>query len=351
VISRQVASVLQRQVSYLTPVRADAACGLVARTYSQVADEMKLVVPPALAHSPRPRALAAYWMLMREPLMPEVALNRAVKEAAAAAASVANICPYCVDMHSVGLYPLSSEHDAEAITADRAETVTDERIRAAALWARSAHLPDEVPPLPFDAAERAELIGTTVAFHYVARVVNVFLGKFLLPPGLNPRARRRLKRGLGWMLLPSLTEPRAAGRSLNLLPEAALPADLSWASGSPHVAGAVARAAAVFGSEGGSVLSAEVRDLVTRRLTQWRGEDTGINRQWCERLIEPLREADRAAARLTLLTALASYQVDEEVVGEFRRHHVGDEPLVAAVAWAGFAAARRVGARYATPAG
>ncbi|MCI4061221.1 hypothetical protein MRQ36_00980 [Micromonospora sp. R77] len=57
-----------------------------------------------------------------------------------------------------------------------------------------------------------------------------------------------------------------------------------------------------------------------------------------------LEPADRAAARLALLTAVASYQVDEDVVTEFRQWHPDDVTLVEVAAWASFAAARRVGA-------
>ncbi|RLK09999.1 AhpD family alkylhydroperoxidase [Micromonospora sp. M71_S20] len=348
-IARRVASsVVQRQVNYVTPVPPGAARGLVDTVYAQVAQEMQLVVPPAQLHSPSPEVLAAYWMVMREPLLPTEPLDRATKEAVAAAVSVANICPYCVDMHSVGLYELSTEHDAEAIVADRLAEITDRRIRDAAEWARTAHQPRTPRPvLPFSERDRPELVGVVVGFHYIARVVNVFLPNFLLPPGLAPRARRRLKRGIGWIMQGTLRDPRAPGRSVGLLPPAPLPAEAGWAAGSPHVAGAMARAYAAFEAAGERAVPPAVRELVAERLDAWRGEETGLSRQWCERLIAPLPEAERAAGRLALLTAFASYQVDKEVVTEFRRHRPGDAALVDAVAWASFAAARRIGAWYA----
>ena len=49
------------------------------------------------------------------------------------------------------------------------------------------------------------------------------------------------------------------------------------------------------------------------------------------------------AGRLALLTALASQQVDEMVIQDFRKQHPEDESLIAAAAWAAFAAARKVG--------
>jgi hypothetical protein len=90
-----------------------------------------------------------------------------------------------------------------------------------------------------------------------------------------------------------------------------------------------------------------VRELVSDRLDSWRGEETGLSRDWCERLIERLPEPDRPAGRLALLTALASYQVDEEVIGLFRARHADDATLIEAAAWASFAAARKVGSWHA----
>lgn len=351
VVGRVVNSVVQRQVKYVTPVSPASATGLVAQVYAQVGAEMGIVVPPVLVHSPAPEVLAAYWMLLREPLLPQSRVDRAAKEAVATAVSVANICPYCVDMHSVGMYDLATEHDAEAIVADRVDELTDPHIREVAAWARVAHQPDE--PLarrpPFPAADRPELVGVAVSVHYLTRMVNVFLPNFLLPPGLTPSARRRFKRGVSLVLRPTLRDNRTPGLSTPLLAQFRSPggaADLEWASGNPAIEEAAARAYAVFEAAGSRALSREVRDIVLSRLDSWRGEETELSRRWCERLIAGLPDDDRAAARLALLTALASYQVDEEVVGEFRAYHHGDRALVEVTAWASFAAARRVGSWY-----
>ncbi|MFV2124439.1 carboxymuconolactone decarboxylase family protein [Micromonospora sp. LOL_013] len=259
VIRRVVASVAQRQVRHVRPVSEQSALGTVATVYAQCAEEMRLVIPPVLLHSPAPETLSACWMLMREPLLVMGAVERVAKEAVAAGVSVANICPYCVDMHSTGLYPQAGEHDADAVVADRPQTMTDPRLRALVEWARSAHLPDAPTPVPFTEAQRPELVGVVVAFHYLTRMVNVFLTSFLLPPGLTPAARRRFKHLVGRQLDPTLRAAPAPGRSLPLLPAAALPADA-----------------------GERCLSAPVRQLVEEQLASWRGEETGLARQWCE---------------------------------------------------------------------
>jgi alkylhydroperoxidase family enzyme len=345
--SRVASSVVKRQVRYLTPVSAFAATGTIAKAYQQITEEMRLVIPPALLHSPSPQLLSAYWMLVREPLMPTGEIERGTKETIAAAVSVANICPYCVEMHSISMYELNSEQDAEAVADDRLDTMPDESLRAVAAWARTAHEPAGAAALPATATDagRGELVGTLVSMHYLARMVNVFLTNFLIPPGLGPRARRRFKQGVSRMLRPTLRDPRAAGRALELLPAAPLPESAAWASGHPIIADAVARSYAAFEAAGVRSLAPVVRQLVTTRLASWHGEDTGLSLAWCEDLIADLPVPERAAARLALLTALASYQVGDETITEFRRHHPGDVTLLEAAAWASFAAASLIGAR------
>ncbi|WP_422739185.1 carboxymuconolactone decarboxylase family protein [Micromonospora sp. WMMD729] len=347
-VARKVASsVAQKHVRYLTVVPAATARGLVAAVYRQVAEEYQIVVPPALLHSPSDDVLAAYWALTREPLLPGGAVERGVKEAVAAAVSVANTCPYCADLHVAGLFDLSGEHDAEAIGAGRPDDIADARLRCFVEWARDAHRVDG-PPLPpgLSDVERAEVVGVMVGFHYLSRVVNVFLPNPLLPQGLGPRSRRRFNQGLARILRPTLRGQHSAGRATRLLETAVPPSDLGWATGSPRVADAVARAYRVFEAAGDRSLDPLVRSLVLTRLDGWDGEDAGLDTRWCEELVAPLAAPQRAAARLALLTAFASYRVGPEVVEEFRRHHPADTTLVDVTAWAGYAAARRIGARY-----
>ena len=119
---------------------------------------------------------------------------------------------------------------------------------------------------------------------------------------------------------------------------------MGWAEPNPAVAGAFARFAAVVEQAGASALAPTVRDIVYHHIQAWTGQDPGLSRNWVEQAIRGHDEATQAAARLALLTALASHQIDEQVVLTFRAHQPGDEALVGALAWASFTAARRIGA-------
>lgn len=88
-----------------------------------------------------------------------------------------------------------------------------------------------------------------------------------------------------------------------------------------------------------------MRRLVTRRLTEWRGEEPGLSRAWVTSTIDVLPPLHRPQGKLALLAALASLQVDAGVLDAARTQPgpTGDEMLVSTAAWASFTAARRVG--------
>jgi hypothetical protein len=136
---------------------------------------------------------------------------------------------------------------------------------------------------------------------------------------------------------------------LQFLRQPQLPDDLIWAAGNSAVAGAFGGFAALVEEAGSAVLPGGVRVVVSERVQAWNGEAMGISRRWVEDAAAEVKQAHRAAARLALLTALASYQVDKSVVEDFRSHFPDDAQLIAATAWASFTAARRAGVYCAEP--
>ena len=133
------------------------------------------------------------------------------------------------------------------------------------------------------------------------------------------------------------------GLSLALLPDAALPEQFRWAEPDPAVAGAIARMASAIERHGSACLPEAALETVRRRVAAWTGEDPGLGLQWLEEALAPLTsEKDRAAARLALLAALASYRVDYAAVASFRKHFPEDRQLVAAAAWGSFEAVKRL---------
>jgi AhpD family alkylhydroperoxidase len=311
-------------------VKPRHATGLVAEVYGQVEREFGMLAPPTALHSPSPEALAACWLILRETLLAEGFADRAGKEAVATGVSMANNCPYCEDVHGMTLDALADGGtDVTALT----EWARDSAIAAIAADAGPPPAPPEQAP---------ELIGVAVAFQYYNRVANVFLTDSPFPSHVPLSARPRARRLLGRVLRRSVGGGARPGDSLDLLPPAPAPDDLDWAEPNDVVIDAFARAYAAGRSAGARSVPERVRDLVQERLSTWEGRPPGLSRSWVEEAVAPLPPPEQPAGRLALLVALASYQVDEGVVDDFRNSGADDAAVIDLVSWAAMAAARRV---------
>ncbi|WP_433273398.1 carboxymuconolactone decarboxylase family protein [Actinosynnema sp. CS-041913] len=317
-MGRIIRTALRRSVSrvrHVSPVRPSAARGSVASVYAEVEADFGLLAPPVALHSPAPVALAACWALLRETLVASGLATRAVKEAVAASVSRSNTCPYCVTVHGATLRELTEGRG-----------LTDGTFAPVEAWA------DRSGPRPFPSEQVPELLGVAVAFHYLNRMVNVFLDDSPLPPNAPAVAERFLGRFMG----ASARKEYPPGTSLRRLPAAPLPPDLVWAAGNPVVGDMFGRVAAAFDA-GSRVLSGEARDVVLAHVAGWDGTPPGLGRGWAHETVAGLSPADRPGALLALLVATASYQVDEGAVAGF-----GDAELVELTSWASFTAARRM---------
>jgi AhpD family alkylhydroperoxidase len=335
------------QIRYVSPVLPGAADGLVASVYAQAERDFGIVAPPLVLHSPSPASLAAIWLMLRETLLAVGEAGRAEKEVVAAAVSAENQCPYCVAVHSAAARDLTGESIAASISSGQLAEIADPKLRDLARWARETGKSGPVPPPPGSARGFPEIAGVAVTFHYLNRMVSVFLPESPLPP-LTPKPMASWVMG---MLAAVMVAPRAVpGASLDLLPEAPLPAEFSWAAGTQHVAGALARADAAAAEAGRRLVPEPVRDLVLGQLEDWDGRPPGPSRAWAEELAARLSAGDRSSGRLALLTALAPYQVTKRDIGEFRDSgRPGDEGLIALTSWASMAAACRAGSQLRLP--
>jgi len=322
-----------RDVKYVEVVRARRARGLVKDVYRQVERDFGMLAPPIALHSAAPEVLAAAWLVLRESLVAAGTASRADKEVVAASVSAANSCPYCVEVRGMALGSLGDPAAAAAIEAGDTQAIQDRDTRALALWARGeGGLPADVP-----AATAAEFTAVAVAFHYLNRVVSVFLGPSPLPESVPPQAREKAKAVLGFLLKPGAAPP--AGQALELLPAA--PGDTP---ASP-LDDAFARATAAVEAAGERSVPSRVRDLVRRELKNWDGKPPGLGRAWVEPVLAELPPEERAAGRLALLTAKAAYQITPADVAAVRPERTDDRGLVELVSWAAFTAAVAAGER------
>lgn len=328
-------------IKYIQPVKPQNAKGLVAPVYIQIKRDFGKIVEPFLLHSPLPELLAGVWAACRET---ELVGNvpRSIKEAVAVAVSTLNQCHYCIDAHTIMLGAGGEGKLAQAILKGNLREIEDTQTRGIVDWALNG------TKTKFSEAEAAEIVGTAVYFHYMNRMANIFLGDTPLPSN-SQLLKGGLLRVTRTMFSPAVKRPKTIGDSLELLPDAELPADLNWAGPIANVAGAFARFAKVVEIDGEYALPVEVRLLVEQEIHKWVEDKDQFSPAYLEEVVGKLgNESWKPAAKLALTAALASYRVDEEMVAAFRRHYPEDTKLLGAVAWASFTVARKIGLKLTT---
>ncbi|QXV59033.1 carboxymuconolactone decarboxylase family protein [Amycolatopsis sp. TNS106] len=293
-----------REVRYVRPVPFGRATGLVRDVYRRLERDFGMLAPPVALHSPSPAVLAASWVMLRESLVANGETSRADREVVATLVSRENSCPYCVEVHGMALDSLGRSSEASAIASGR--PVADPRAGAMSTGAR------------------AELTAVAFAFHYLNRVVSVFLGSSPLPSSVPDSARAKAKAVLGRFLRP--VEEAPPGDSLDLLPSGS--GDFAWAVGNPLIVDAFSRASSAFAA---LPVSSAVREVVERELSTWDGSPPGLSRAWVDAFDDP-------GVRLALVVAKAPYQVDDALVAAAG---LTDRELIELVGWASFTAAAR----------
>ena len=336
-------------IKNITPVSPASADGIVAEVYAQIKRDFGAIVEPFSLHSPSPKLLAGVWTACRETELIGI-VPRNMKEIIAAAVSTTNQCPYCVDAHTIMLDAVGEHKASSALSNKTISGISDPKLRAISEWALSTRSPNStiIHSPPFSQEEAPEIIGMAVLYHYINKMVSFFLTETPLPSNRG-WMKGTLKRMAGWYFSFSANRPKLQGESLRLLPDSELPSDLIWAQDSQWVAQAFARFAAVIDEIGEEILSEDVRHCVQSYVKAWDGESPGISRQWVEQAIQNLDDKSKVVGRLILTTAIAPYQVDDEMIEHFRADYPKEETLLGALAWGSFTVARRIGTWLYTP--
>lgn len=338
-----------KTMRYVKPVPRKKANGLVRQVYDMIAEDF-FVNGSLTSHSKVPELLAGVWTGGRECILVTDRLERTTKEAMTAVLSQVNDCAYCGDM-LVSLVSGAGKQDAASnIFYENESQIGDVILRERLAWVKAVTTPgaEVTTSLPFAAEQMPEALGSLLAMSHINRVSHVLMdGSPVKAPFRLKRIKAAALRMFGAELKVTTERRLEPGRALKLLPPEPLPDDMRWAKDNPRIAAALSRWASVIEKEAQQVASPAVRELVHRSLQQWQGETMPLSRSWVEREIEELTESDRPIARLALVVAKASYQVDESLVEDVLGKEHDELRLIRVLAWAAFSAGRRVAERVA----
>jgi hypothetical protein len=342
-----------KTMRYVSAVPSREAEGLVARIYDMIAEDF-FINGSLTSHSKVPDLMAGVWTWGRESILVSDYLDRTTKEAMTAVLSQINECPYCGDMLISLVNGGGKQEAASRIFSQSEEQITDATLRKRLAWVKAVASPGAEPPreTPFSPEALPEAIGALFAMSHINRFSHVVMdgSPVTAPLGLH-KVKEAALRLFGSELKTTTERPIEPGRALDLLPPAPLPEDLTWAKPNPRIADAFSRWAAVIARETPKVVSPQVQDLVHSNLQSWQGEIMPISRSWVDDETEGLTGQDLAIARLTLVVAKASYQVDDALVEAVLGEDKDETRLIRVLAWAAFSAARRLAQRIAATAG
>jgi len=327
------------QIRYLKSVDYSAATGLAQAVMEQMETDF-LVGPPLTVHMPHPELMAGLWSLCRECLAAGK-IPRTSGDVIAGTVSRLNTCPYCFSIHTSMLHSFGAPELADAILGNRA--ITNQQANELAQWAAATLTPGAAILLkpPFTKEQAPQVIGTALCFHYLNRIVNVFLDP--MPGSTISWLKGQMSRMSGRLMRERFSNQRLEpGRFLDADPGGDLPREFQWAAGDANVAGGVRRLAAAAEAAGRESVDRAVRECVLARMAGWNGESPELGRGWLEAAVASVGENLRPAARLSLLTAFAAYQVDEGIVASFRAVQPRDRDLINTAAWASYSAVRRI---------
>ncbi|MEO1231068.1 MAG: carboxymuconolactone decarboxylase family protein [Myxococcota bacterium] len=300
----------------------------VEAVYQQMRRDF-FVASPFVLHASIPGLLAGAWSLVRESLFTGE-VDRGKKEIIAWAISRGNECPFCVDAHHAAVR--AAEADDAALSA----------------WAEASARSGPLPPAPFDApseSEKAEILATVVAFHYLNRMVSVFLDPKMMPipDVMDPVAARMAQFMMGGMI--DKGRNNLPGESLSLLPEhdASLAWRPEWARPRAVIADALAGWSALAEAEAQARLDPGLVAAVGAGIEQGRSEALATSDLVSE--AAPLGLALRAQAELALLAARSPSRIDRARIEPVKESGLDDKGLLTLVAWASSRAARQAALR------
>ena len=337
-----------KTMRYVTTVPRHKASGIVAEVYDQISDDF-FVNGSLTSRSRVPELFAGVWCGGRETVLVDDRIDRTTKEAMLAALSSINDCPYCGDMLVALVHAGDQHEDAEHILAEEESLINDPLLRDRLQWVKAMTTPGAQAPVhtPFTELELPEAIGAIMAMSDINRFSHIVMdGSPVNAPMGFDKIKSLALRIFGGELQENHSTPLEPGRALHLLPPASLPDDLQWARSNPRIADALSRWAAATERQSRQLISPEVKACVTQSLSQWQGEQMPISRHWVEAELGDLSGQQRAIARLAILLAKSSYQIDEGVVHEVL--DAGDqERFLRILAWCTFTASRYLAYRIA----
>lgn len=312
-------SQLVRHIQAASPRQSS---GISQKIFAQMRLENAGVHGPFLIHAAQPTLLAAVWALFRETQLAS-AVPRAHQETIALLIAEENRCPWCIEAHQLALNTQQPNPEIVAWYKANPNPLEHSSIHGSSVQAMIAY--------------RAAVL----LWQYINRMTNVLLVESAWQNfgSLRGPLTRVMGHVFGAFFLNRRYIP---GRSLEFIAEAPLPAHLAWAEPHHNIAVALAYFHHQVNRLAAGIIPDHVQIFVLEFVHEHRGQNMGLSRRWADDAVQSLEPAQQPIAQLLLLTALASYQIDDELISQLRRILPADADLLALLAWGSYAMYNRL---------
>ncbi len=330
-------------ISHIKSISPRQADGEVKEIYHQLKTEMGDVVEPISLHAIIPDLLKGIWGILRETVIIEDAVSRKIKEAVGAAVSASNECPYCVDAHTIMIIGLKDKLVADAIVKKDLDLIESDEVRKVVNWAFNTRnfKSMAINNPPFSSKESAEIIGTAVFFHYLNRMVTIFLGPTILPLNINffkGMMKAMAAKMFSGVLHAERKEGENKGNYANIK-------GLYWASGNPRVEYVFTYFFHVVSELADQHVPQEVQSFIKDQIMDWDGSDME-NTKNLDTVVSVVSSKNQPLARMLYLTAFSPHRIQDYHFKEFHMFYNGkDEQILASLCWASLLTSIRIGDR------
>ncbi len=292
------------------------------------------------SHAACPPLMAGMWVGGREIALTNQHLPAWLKKAMGAALSEVNQCPYCEDMLLSLTHGAKKDNVANSLRKNELDSIDDELALKRLRWTKasiSRNAPELQAP-PFSLEEMAEALGTLIVFNYTNKISDFTMTGSPVPSSFRSGALKLF----GVELQESSALDLEHGTSLFMLAEAELPLEFRWSTSNLLIAESLSRWNHIVEEEINEALSKEAQQWVRDNLRDWQGGQAPLSRRWVEEEVKDLKGAERDKARLVLLVAKASYQIDDSIIEQVTQHGVSEADLVRLGAWGAYMGAKTI---------
>ena len=310
-------------VHKLTPKPPKHTDGLAKEVYEQMREEF-MIAGPFVLHGDIPELLAAAWCVVRETLLCGDA-SRGNKEIIAWAISESNECPFCIGAHRAAVRETGAKE------------------QSIEQWARFS-FSAEATAVKFTHQEHiAEFIGTLTAFHYLNRMVSVFLDEKMMPMPkvMDPVTDSMAKAMMVGVINKGGKKP--AGESLKFLPnpDPAHAWKPEWAEDNQIITKAIAAWSSTIETVALDHMRPKLLDFLRSETQTWQGGRINRSDIPDKNIPSYLSRSDREAAKLALLIIMAPHAVEDADVDVALNTGWSQENILALTAWSALQAAKR----------